>query len=211
MFSTHSSVMACIKKMNCYRNKLWKRTLLVVLLWPIASLGFAATKAGIAFEEIIQDHTQENASQKLVLNGMGVRTKLLFKVYVAALYLPEKEKSTDAEKILASDSPKLLKLHFLRGVDAAKIQEAWTDGFAKNCVFDCATSTALVKELGTLMRDMKESDQLEFAFSTNRVQVRINGAEIGAVEGNQFGRNILAIFIGRSPPNTDLKEGLLGK
>ncbi len=52
------------------------------------------------------------------------------KVYVAGLYLPAKE--NNGEKILAADETRCTVMHFLRSVDAGKINEAWFDGLKAN-------------------------------------------------------------------------------
>ena len=59
---------------------------------------------------------------ELVLNGAGVRVRLIFKVYVAALYLPAK--TAHAEAILQSDRPTRFVLHMLRDVSAAEINSS---------------------------------------------------------------------------------------
>ncbi len=48
----------------------------------------------------------------LVLNGLGLRTKFVVKVYVAGLYL--EQKSSDANAILKADAPKRLVMQFMR-------------------------------------------------------------------------------------------------
>ena len=69
--------------------------MVVLMLIPSASL-LARTYKGVTMEDSI-----EIDGQTLVLNGMALRKKFIFKVYVAGLYLPQKE--TDAKKILGAD------------------------------------------------------------------------------------------------------------
>ena len=85
----------------------------------------AGTLAGIT----LPDKMDVNG-QQLVLNGMALRKKVMFKVYVAGLYLPAKEQS--GEKILAADGPRCTVMHFLRGVSAKQVNEAWYDGLEAN-------------------------------------------------------------------------------
>ena len=82
--------------------------------------------------EINDKHVQESlesSSETLVLNGSGLREATIFKidVYLATLYLAAK--SSNAGKILESETPKVLILDFHRDVEAAKMKEAWVDGF----------------------------------------------------------------------------------
>ena len=79
----------------------------------------------------VPEQTQVQASP-LTLNGLGLRqaTMLKVNVYVAALYVAQQ--STDANAILASNTPKQLVLHFVRDVDGADLKQAWEKGFAHN-------------------------------------------------------------------------------
>src|SRR5215471_8790877 len=63
---------------------------------------------GVNFPEQTQDQ-----ANPLTLNGLGLRQATMFKVnvYVAALYVAQK--STDANALLASNTPKQLVLHFV--------------------------------------------------------------------------------------------------
>ena len=49
--------------------------------------------------------------QSLELNGAGIRSKFVFDLYVAGLYLTEE--STDAKAIIESDAPMALRLHII--------------------------------------------------------------------------------------------------
>ncbi|MEB4590687.1 chalcone isomerase family protein, partial [Candidatus Thiothrix sp. Deng01] len=74
---------------------------------------------------------QTFAGQTLVLNGKGVRTKLLFNLYTAGLYL--QAKSTDAAAILAAAKPMAMRLEITSGViTSAKMEEAVREGFKKS-------------------------------------------------------------------------------
>jgi Chalcone isomerase-like len=66
----------------------------------------------------------------LVLNGVALRKKAVFKVYVAGLYLPAR--SSDAGQVLAADEPRHMVLQFLRGVDKGKMCDAWNEALANN-------------------------------------------------------------------------------
>jgi hypothetical protein len=166
--------------------------------------GYAAQKAGITFPD-----TMDLNGKQLHLNGLGLRTKFFFKVYVAVLYIENTSK--DAQTILAQPNDKHLKLHFLRDVGADKIREAWSEGYQSNCTEQCAETEPEIRRLNSWMQDMKEGDALAFTISGNTFSVSINGKEIGSISNPAFARNILSIFLGNRPPNAELKEGLLGQ
>lgn len=164
----------------------------------------AASLAGVDFEESIT-----HADGSLVLNGIGLRTKFFFKVYVAGLYV--QKRSQDPETILQASTPKVLKLHFLRDVDGEDIKEAWLKGYKDNCLSQCETTLAQVNRINEWMRDMKKNETLTFRFVDEKIQVEVNGEEKGSIQDKDFATNILAIFIGKNPPNKELREGLLGR
>ncbi len=68
-----------------------------------ASVAGAGELAGVKLPD-----TTRVGDKTLMLNGMGLRTKMIFKVYAAGLYLPAKQ--SDPAKILAEDTPRKLEL-----------------------------------------------------------------------------------------------------
>jgi hypothetical protein len=62
------------------------------------------------------------AGKTLKLNGMGLRKKAVFKVYVGGLYL--EAPNANAAAILAADAPKALTMHFLRSIEKQKLVDA---------------------------------------------------------------------------------------
>jgi len=171
---------------------------------PFAPAALAAKLADVNF-----DDTLDVAGKKLVLNGLGLRKFAIFKVYVGGLYLENKEASP--ETILASQSPKVIKLHFLRDVGSKDIRKAWSEGFDKNCTPEgCKTMRADIEALNAFMPECKEGDVVEFGFTSEGVALSLNGTRKGEVKKAGFSREILAIFLGKNPPNEALKEGLLG-
>jgi len=59
----------------------------------------------------------KSAEMVLKLNGLGLRKKSMFKVYVGGLYLESPSK--DADAILAADQAKAIRMHFLRDLTKA--------------------------------------------------------------------------------------------
>ena len=72
-----------------------RRFLLAWLSMLLALPALAAEVSGVKLDDKVSVGGKE-----LVLNGAGVRTKVVFKVYVASLYLPSK--TTDLAGVLAS-------------------------------------------------------------------------------------------------------------
>src|SRR5215467_157056 len=66
----------------------------------------------------------------LKLNGLGLRKKAMFKVYVGGLYLESPSK--DAGAILATDQAKAIRMHFLRDLTKAQLVDVFQVGFEAN-------------------------------------------------------------------------------
>ncbi len=181
---------------------------LLVSAIMVLSVGAVSGKEckGINFPE----QTQVQASP-LMLNGLGLRqaTMLKVNVYVAALYVANR--STDANAILGSNTPKKLVLHFMRDVDGADLKKAWEEGFENNAKAQLPALKERIEKLKGWMADMKSGQQLAFTHKPGAgIEVDVNGAVQGTVEGDDFARAFLAIWLDAKPPNAGLKAGLLG-
>src|SRR6185369_4554778 len=103
--------------------------------------------------------TLKAGDKTLKLNGLGLRKKAMFKVYVGALYLESPSK--DAGAILASDQAKAIRLHFLRDLTRAQLVEAFQEGFEAN-VKDKAAHKASFDKMLALVPDVKAGSTLTF-------------------------------------------------
>jgi hypothetical protein len=187
-----------------------QRTSLVMLVGMLAAFGVETAVAKECHGINVPEQVQVQASP-LMLNGLGLRQATMFKVnvYVAALYVAQK--STDANAILASNTPKKLVLHFVRDVDGADLTKAWDEGFEHNAQEQLPALKTRIEQLKGWMADMKSGQQLAFTHKPGAgIEVEVNGAVQGTVEGDDFARAFLAIWLGAKPPNPDLKAGLLG-
>jgi hypothetical protein len=156
------------------------------------------------------DHVKV-AGKTLNLNGVGMR-KVYFikvKVYAGALYL--EHATHNADEIIASDELKSLEMVFVRNVGAKDIAKAWDEGFEHNCVGNCEPLKPSIEKLKGLMSDMKDGDVMAFNFYPEKTDVLIRGKDVGSIEGREFSKNMLRCWLGKHPPNEDLKSGLLGE
>lgn len=148
---------------------------------------------------------------ELVLNGLGLRkaTLLKVKVYVAALYLPQK--SANAGQILGADQPWELSLHFVHDVDASEIRDAFDEGFEKAAGDKLNALSKRIDTLKSQMVDFNEGQYLSYAYEPAKgTVVDANGKSGNAIEGADFAAALLKISIGPEPPNEELRSGLLG-
>jgi hypothetical protein len=176
----------------------------------VAALGMGVAEGkeckGVSFP----DQAQVEGSN-LTLNGLGMRqaTALKVNVYVAALYVAKP--SSDANALLASNTPSELILQFVRNVGADDIRKGWSEGFEKNAKDQLPALKERIAELNGWMADVKSGERLTFSRKPGAgLQVDVKGATKGTIKGDDFAKAFLSIWLGADPPNPELKIGLLG-
>src|SRR5437773_168538 len=141
-------------------SKMAKRTAIA-----LAGLAFCAVASAAEVGGVRLDDRVNIGGQELLLNGAGVRTRVVFKVYVASLYLPQK--ATDAQGVLAK-APRRIQLNLLRALSADQFVDALNEGLAENnTAAELAAVKAQVDQLATIMRsfrDVKEKDVVTLDF-----------------------------------------------
>jgi hypothetical protein len=150
-------------------------------------------------------------SSELTLNGLGVRkaTFLKVNVYVAALY--SQQPSRDPKTLLAASGPDELILQFVRNVGVDDLTKAWNEGFERNAKQQLPAFKERIAKLNSWMTDMKTGQRLAFIRRPGAgIEVAVNGTPKGTIEGDDFARALLSIWLGETPPNPELKKGLLG-
>jgi hypothetical protein len=182
-----------------------KPLLFAVIAILVATSLQAATLAGVT----LPDSTQV-AGKTLVLNGVGLRTKFVVKVYVAGLYL--EQKSTDANAILKSDSPKKLVMHFVRDVSKKQMTDAFQESFEANSPNEAKTMKADIDKMFAAIDDMKEGQEMVFTYVPGTgTTMSINDKDKLTIADKAFAPVLFSIWLGPKPPNGDLKKGLLGQ
>ncbi|HSQ34360.1 MAG TPA: chalcone isomerase family protein [Candidatus Binatia bacterium] len=183
------------------RHALVAMTLVFLFVTPV----LAGSLAGVTLPDTLQLD-----EQTLVLNGLALRKKVVFKVYVAGLYLPAKEQN--GEKILAADGARCTVMHFLRSVSAGQVNEAWYDGLQANTPNHSAQLKQQFDQLAGLMEDLKDGEKLVFTYKPGiGTEVKVKGKVKGTLGDKAFADALFACWIGKKPgPGEKFKNGLLG-
>jgi hypothetical protein len=165
----------------------------------------AAELAGVTLPD-----TVEVGAQKLALNGIALREKFVFDVYVAGLYLTEK--SHDPAAILQKEAPRMMVMHFVRDVDAKAIRKAWLDGLEANVKDITPDLREKFGQLADMMTDVKEGQEMGFTYDPGTgTDVMVAGLSQGGIPGKDFADAILATWIGPKPgPGKSFKKQILG-
>ena len=170
----------------------------------------AAEVAGVR----VPDRVQLGASP-LVLNGAGVRTRIVFKVYVGALYLAEKKGS--AAEAVALKGPKRVSMTLLRELTAEQLVEALEDGIRRNHgEAEVAALKARMDALAATMRAIGKAPEktvvtLDYVPGTG-TRLTVDGATRGEpIAGEDFYAALLGIWLGDKPVDASLKKAMLGE
>ena len=183
--------------------------MLAALLAASAPL-HAAEVAGVKIDE-----TARVAGTDLKLNGAGLRSKAIFKVYAMGLYLQEKQPTSAA--VLAAPGAKRVHLHMLRDVDADDFSEALDEGLKDNHTeAEMKVLTPRMAVLNGIMNEIKEAKtglgiDLDWVPGAG-TQVVVGGQPKGKpIAGEDFYRALLRIWLGDNPVQGNLKKSLLGQ
>jgi hypothetical protein len=179
---------------------------LLLLLMALALPAAAAEVAGVKVDDVARV-----AGAELALKGAGLRKRLFFDVYAMGLYVADRKADP-----IAQGGAKRVAIHMLRNVGADTFAKALVDGMRRN--HDEATMKALeprIAQLNAVMGAIKEARK-GMAIALDWVpgagtQVTIDGkAEGKPIEGEDFYRALLRIWLGDKPVQDDLKKALLG-
>ena len=171
----------------------------------------AAELEGVQLEERAQVD-----GQALQLNGMAIRTRYFFKVYVAGLYLPQRVSS--AQTAIEGPGPKRIVLVMLRDASAEQFCDSIDIGLAANHTdAELEKMQPQIDELFAKIRIIAEARKgmrivLDYSPSAGSTTLYIDGAAQGAaLRGPEFFRALLRIWLGERPAQADLKRALLGQ
>ncbi|MDQ1363620.1 MAG: hypothetical protein QG652_1482 [Pseudomonadota bacterium] len=190
-----------------------KQILLLVLAVAFAGSVHGREIAGVHVDETV---VVPGVAETLKLNGAAIRSKFLVKVYVAALYVTET--TDDASVILASTSARRMMLHMLYNeVEKEKLAKSWQEGVEKNLgAADYLAIKSRLDRFNSLFSTMRRNDVAWIDYvpgAGTRVTLRGKGGlyeEKGVIEGADFYRAILSVWIGDEPATEEMKAGLLG-
>jgi len=177
---------------------------MLALLFAVPAL--AAEVGGVKL-----DDKTSVGGQDLVLNGAGIRTRAIFKVYVGSLYLPAK--SPDLAGVLAK-GPRRVQMNLLRTVSGEDLVNALVDGLKdNNTPQELAAVKAQTDEMVAIMKgfgDVKEGNVVTLDFVDGATKIGFNGAAKGSIAGEPFNRALMKIWLGDKPVQADLKKAMLG-
>lgn len=180
----------------------------VLLTLAVGPAAAAIEVSGFKYEDSIKV-----AGKDLLLNGAGVRTKFIVKVYSAGLYLQTKESTVDG--VLKADGPRRMRLVMLRDVSSDDFGNAFMSGLNSNVSKEdkakIITQITKYGEMFAQLAAIKKGDILDTDWIPGTgTQCYLNGKKIGSVIPDQlFYNSVLRIWLGDKPADSTLKGKLL--
>jgi long-chain acyl-CoA synthetase len=182
--------------------------LLVALSMLAVSLTLdAAEVSGIRVEDKIT-----LGGRDLILNGAGLRTRLIIKVYVGALYLPER--ATTAQAALSKDEPRRMSMTLQRDVDYEQLLEAMRAGLADNN--SQADLDGIRREIDNFIKlfasvgEVKSGQVIWIDYTPDMgTRIAVDGIAKGTIPGQAFNRALMRVWLGDYPVQESLKKALL--
>jgi hypothetical protein len=177
--------------------------MLSALLALFLSVAEAGTYAGVTMPDSVS-----SSGGTLVLNGMGLREKFFFDIYVGGLYLPAK--SSDASSIIAQDTAKRIQMKFVYSkVTKDQMIETFEENFNKNPAASALSSQR--QQLYAVAQDMVSGDTMMIDYVPGAgTTISVNGTPKVTIAGYEFMKALFTIYLGPSPAYGPLKEGMLG-
>ena len=185
------------------------RVLVVLALMCACAVSSQAKE--IAGVEVADQITREDG-KTLQLNGAGLRSKFVFKVYLAMLYL--ENPSDQAEQVISDAGAKQMIMHFLyKEVGGGDLVEAWNEGFENNgSPEQIAALKDEITSFNALFDTVKSGDRIVLDYDeTTGTSVIIRGQLKGVIAGKAFNDLLLSIWLGEKPVTKELRTALLGK
>ncbi|PIL39940.1 lipoprotein transmembrane [Massilia psychrophila] len=186
-----------------------------LLAGAVVACAFLQTATAAEISGVKFDETVKLAGKELKLNGVGMRTKFIVKVYAAGLYLPEK-KNTVAD-IMKIEGPRRLTLVMMREISSDDFGQSFMTGLNNN--IDKAEKSRYVTQIskfgemfGTI-DGLKKGDVLHIDWIPGAgTQCELNGKKIGeTLPDVNYYNAVLKIWLGDKPADSALKPALMGQ
>ena len=184
------------------------KKLFLIFMMCVITQAYALEVAGVKLDDKVQLD-----SHQLVLSGAGIRTKFFIKVYAAGLYLAEK-KHTSAD-VLADSGAKRMVFHLLRDVSGKQMLEAINDAIPPNHTAEemkaLESRMTEFSKMFASVSEVKKGEEITFDYIPGAgTRVIVGTVEKGRIDGADFNRALLKVWVGEKPVQSDLKKSLLG-
>jgi hypothetical protein len=182
----------------------------LAVTFATATQGQPVDVAGVKYEPALQI-----GDSKLVLNGAGMRYKVVIKVYTAGLYLTQKASTPEAA--IAAPGAKRIHLVMMREIDANELGKLFTramqDNAAREEFSKSIPGTIRMGEMFAVRKKLVAGDSVSIDWLPGTgTTISVNGKnDSGApIKEPEFFNALMKIWLGNKPADYNLKEALLG-
>lgn len=182
------------------------------------ALGLLAFAGDASAQVVVEGARYEGSivlgGQPLVLNGVGVRKRFVFDIYVGGLYVPKRAART--EELVSQPGPKRVALRFLREVEGELFVNSLHAGLkANHTEAELARWQRQVESLTATIKTIalaRRGDTVFFDYTPqDGTRVSVNGVTRGPlIPGEDFYAAVLRVWLGETPADAGLKKGMLG-
>lgn len=177
----------------------------------LCMLGFTA-QAQMVLSGVSLPVKLTHDKEELVLNGGGIRKQMLFKVYVAGLYLSAKNKN--GHDICGVDKPEALRIQITSGlVNSKNMSQAIREGFNQSTGGTIAPLKERIEAfIHTFDKEkISEGDIFDIWYLPGvGIKTFKNNQLKGVIQGFDFKKALFGIWLSDAPVDNRLKKALLG-
>jgi hypothetical protein len=148
------------------------------------------------------------------LNGVGLRSAFIYKVYLAGLYLPNK--AATGPEVFAETGAKRLQVRMLMDGPSDEFAKAFTGGITKRTPADqVAAMKDRIAAFDQTLRsvgNVRKGDVVNLDYTPAvGLTMSVNGKAVGtSVPGADLYAALLDIFVGERPVDAKMKAAMLG-
>lgn len=130
-------------------------------------------------------------------------------LYVAAFYCERRVE--DLASALSPAQRTIVHLHFVRGLTARQLQQAFTASVQANAGERASAFEPALQRLLAAMQDVQAGDSYTFGGEPGRgLRIARNGRDVDTIDDEAFRALFLQLYLGDQPPTAALRRALLG-
>ena len=189
-------------------SKLGLVALSIGLILVVSTSARSAELEGVVFPDEIR--ASEDPSHLLRVHGLGLlRYRVVFRGYVAALYLPD---GVPGERAL-EDVPRRLELSYFWSIAGSDFAKAANQLLARELTAtQLASLRPRIDDLHRSYRDVRPDDRYSLTYLPSvGTELRLNDELLTTIPGNDFAEAYFGIWLGDQPLDAGLRDELLGR
>lgn len=144
------------------------------------------------------------------LNGAGIRTKVIIRLYVGSLYT--KRPVSEPSPVLTGNVPSVIRLDIISKIITSELmKETIEEGFDKAMNGNTAPLRREIDDFIAIFSDaINKGDQFTFVSQPGRGVIAYKGSrKLATIENDRFRETLFRIWLGDDPADARLKKAML--